>query len=62
VQKVRVGLVEVKSFFDDGLTILVKRNASGIVDAGVFKASNLDQERVMALARALVEHGEGSRG
>ena len=44
VQNVLVGLVEIESLLDDGLAVLVHRQAAGIEGARVLQVAGLDLE------------------
>jgi hypothetical protein len=58
VEEVRVILVEMKPFLDDGQAILVERDAACIVSARTFEAARLDGERVVVgldLARSVFQ-------
>ena len=52
---VRIGCVE-DTLLDDGLIVLVKRNAGRFVDAGTLDAAGLDHERVEAAVLIVSSH------
>src|SRR6266702_4940775 len=53
INDVLVGLVEVNALLDDGLTILVERNAAGIIGAWILQQASLDFEHVVAAISVL---------
>src|SRR5205807_1483153 len=55
INDVLVGLIEVNALLDDGLTILVERNAAGIIGAGIFQQASLDFEHVVAAIAVLID-------
>src|SRR5258708_32881190 len=57
VEEARIGLVEGYLLLDDGLAVLVHRNAAGLEGTVRFQAAGLDQERVEASLAALVHPG-----
>ena len=55
VQQVRIGLVAVDLLLDDGLIVLVKWKAVGVVGARALQAAGLDLEHVVMTSAALVD-------
>ena len=51
----RIGLVEIDALLDDGLAVLVERDAGGVVTARQLEEAGLDLEHVVLAVAVLVD-------